>query len=363
MAEQFLTLVEETTRGTDPGSGYLYLPVTGALQPTFNAKDEPRQEFRGNDSALGALSASIVRRESQWTHTIECPYYPGAETGLLFKHLLGKAGTRNTVDTSGKKGILYPLSQPFGTGRELANKAIGLWITYDKEGVAKKRYFGGGRIKSCTIKIEGTDDVKLSFEVQGPGEYIGAEAAGDLTPTFPTATPFVSADCLAYIGAGITRTGTAPDFTALAPNTMAAFAPDSWTITITGGLDDKIVMNGVLGPSKTIRAGQFGVEVACPTDLSDPTSGFSSADEYDAIFSGASTNSLLIVLQSAELAGDTNTYYNATIDLPALLRKHETPARNSEGQQPTVNLNFQSLYSTTTDYPLALLTTDKAAAY
>jgi hypothetical protein len=37
MAEQYLALVEETTRGTDPASGYLFLPVMTSLQPKFVA--------------------------------------------------------------------------------------------------------------------------------------------------------------------------------------------------------------------------------------------------------------------------------------------------------------------------------------
>ena len=361
MAAQFLALVEETTRGTDPGSGYIYLPIMGSLQPKFDATDESRKEFRGVDTALG--DASVVRRSSQWTYSLECAWYPGAETGLLFKHLMGFAGTRATIDTSGKKGILYPVAMPYGVGLSLVNKAIGFFCCYDKDGVAKKRYYGGGRVKSCTIKIEGTDDVKLTFEIVGPGEYIGAEAANDLTATFPTVEPFVAADALVYVGAGATRTGTAPNYTELGPNTMTPFYPDSLSLTITGGLDDKIIINGVQGPSKTHRASQFLAEISAPIDLADPASGFSSADEYDAIFTGPTTQSLMIVLTSPTLVGAVLEPYSATIDLPYMLRKHSTPDRKSDGSQPTVELSYQSLVDPTIGKPLFIETVDAAAAY
>ena len=359
--DQFIQIVEETTRGTDPGSGYLSLPVMSTLLPTFSPTDESRKEFRGACTGLGDTSA--IRRESQWSYSLECAYYPGAETGLLFKHLLGKSVTRSVVDTSAYEGINYPLVQPFGTGRELVDKAVGIYVVYEKEGTSYKRYYGGGRIQSCTVAAEGTDDVKLTFEITGPGEYIGSEASNDLTFTAPTPTPFVSSDILAYIGAGITRTGTAPDYTALAPNTMNAFRPDSINITITNGLADKVVMDGVKGPNKTTREGQFAVECSFPIDLADPSSGFSSWDEYAALFAGTHTNSVLVVMDNGEAAGDTTSNYETIIDLANLLANHDTPEISAEGQQGTVSLTYTSLYSDTTEYPVAVFTTDKASAY
>jgi hypothetical protein len=331
------------------------------LLPTFSPTDESRKEFRGACTGLGDSSA--LRRESQWTYSLECAYYPGAETGLLFKHLLGKSGTRSVLDTTAYEGINYPLVHPYGTGAELGAKAVGIWVVYEKEGTSYKRYYGGGRVSSCTVTAEGTDDVKLTFEIAGPGEYIGLEASNDLTFTAPTPTPFVSSDILAYIGAGITRTGTAPDFTALAPNTMNAFNPDSLNLTITNGLEDKVVIDGVKGPNKTSRTGQFSVECSFPIDLSDPSSGFSSWDEYAALFSGVHTNSVLIVMDNGELAGSATANYETIFDLANLLAQHETPEISAEGQQGTVSLTYASLFSETTEYPVAVFTTDQASAY
>ena len=362
MATQYLAIVEETTRGTDPTSGYIFLPVMNNIQPTVTYDDQPRKEFRGADTALG--DSSVVRRSGQWTMSIECAYYPGAETGLFFKHCLGKVVTRSVVDTTAYEGIMYPLSTLYGTGAELADKAIGIVPNTDEGGTTKSQYYGGGRVKSIVVTGTGTDDVKLTIEVMGPAEYIGtADQTATAGATFPVAAPFSTDDCTLAIGAGISRTGTKPDFTALAVGSMPAYKPDSFTITITNGLDDKAVMDGVLGPNKTYRAAQFAVEVSTPIDYEDPSSGFSSADQFKLTFSGPQTSSLWLKMDSGEVAGSSTTTYSSIFDLANLLIKPDTPARQSDGTQPTLTFAMSSLYSSTTDYPIGIFTTDKASAY
>lgn len=362
MATQYLALVEETTRGTDPGSGYLFLPVTGTLSPKFDPKDEPRKEFRGADTALG--DSSVRRVESKWTHTLECSWYPGAEVGLLFKHLLGFAGSRTVVDTTAYKGVLYPLAMQYGTGQNLANKAIGLLVNSDENGTTKMQYFGGGRIKSCTITIKGTDDIKLSFEIQGAGGWVGTpDQTATAGVSFPAASPFISCDTLCYSGSGISRTGTPPALTAIAAGSMTAFTPESVTITITNGEDDRTVLNGVRGPSKTYRENQFKVETDVVIDYEDPSSGFSSADEFKRIFAGTATQALLLKLDNLEHAGSVSAHYESWLDLPNMMLTAETPERNTEGKTPSVKLKYTSLYDSTLTKPFALFTQDKATAY
>lgn len=363
MAIQYLAIVEESTRGTDPGSGYQFLPITGQLTPTFSPTDESRKEFRGGDSALGDLT--VYRKESVWTYELECSWYPDNEAiGLLFKYLLGFSGTRSVIDTSAYEGILYPSPNAYAGGGDLEDLGIGIVPNTDEDGTTKAQYYGGGRPTACKIAFSGTDDIKLTFTISGPGEYIGdADQTATSSPTFSSIAPFVSSDALCYIGAGITRTGTAPDFTALDPNTMDSFIPDSVEITITNGLADKIVMNGILGPSKTSRESQFMVEASCPIDYEDPSSGFSSADELKTLFTGTRTNSLLFVLENGVVAGDTTTEYGAIIDLANLVVNADPPERNAEGMTPSVTFNYKSLYSSTTEYPVALFTTDKNSAY
>jgi hypothetical protein len=364
MGIQAIAIVEEATRGTDPGSGYQWLPVTGSLMPTFNATDESRTEFRGADSALGNAEASLVRRESQTTFALECVWYPGAEIGLLMKHLLGKDGTRAVIDTSGYKGPMYPLAQPYGTDNELGTTAIGVYVLYDKEGTTYKRYYGGMRPFDCSIAAEGTDDIKLTFNLKAPGAYVGDEAVNDLTPAYTSLpSPFVASDLLCYIGTAVSVTGSAPDYTDIGPGTMTQFCPESVNITLTSGNDDKVQMCGIQGPSKTFRSGQFLVETAINMDLEDPSTGFSSWDEFDKKFGGATTNTLLFVFDNEELAGAATETYETTIFLPANLANQETPSFASDGTQPTVALNYSSLYDSTALSPLIIQTIDKTSAY
>lgn len=363
MSDQYLHVFEETTRGTTPGSPtYLVLPVIGALQPNFVATDESRKEFRGPDTALG--NVTVVRRSTQWTYTLECLWYPDSlAIGLLLKHFFGNVATRNVLDTTAYAGILYPDSQIYGDG-PLGTKAIGLAVHSDEAGTTKKQVWGGGRIKSLTITATGTDDIKLAFEIQGSGTYVGTpDQTADSMETLPSASPYTTGDLTCYAGSGISRTGTAPEFTDIDPGTMNAFIPDSITVKITNGMDDKNVMDGVAGPTKTFRSGQWLVEVTAPMDYEDPSSGFSSADEFKRLFSGTATTALLLVLDNGELAGSASEDFQAFIDIASGLLKCDTVARDAEGKQPTVELGYTGLNTATTEYPVAIFTIDQADAY
>lgn len=363
MGNQFLSIYEETTRGVTPGSpARLFVPVLKGIEPNFKPKDESRKEFRGNDTALG--DASVLRRESQFTSNLELAALPGAETGLFLKHLFGFAGTRATVDVSGKKGMLYPKAMPYGTGMALVDKAIALEPNLDRDGVTASQKFAGYRPKSATIAIKPGGDITISFEGQGAGAWVGAPnqaAVGGVS--FPTNSPFLFNEAAFYIGTGITRTGTAPDFTDIAPGTMAQFMPDECTIKINNGLDDKTILNGVAGPSKTERVSQFGSDIEFTLDFRDPATGFSSIDEFEATFTGPRTNSLLVVLTSSVLAGSATEKYKWVLDFPLVLLEADPPERDNEGKQQKCKMKWKTLYSSVTAYPVAMLTVDKAAAY
>ncbi|OQY16384.1 MAG: hypothetical protein B6I36_10335 [Desulfobacteraceae bacterium 4572_35.1] len=360
MAKQFIAFIEHDVRDTVTGSETnMFIPVMGSLQPTFEPTDESRQEFRGGDTALG--DTTVVRRSSQWSFSLECAWYPGVEVGTLLKHALGHAGTRAVEDTSAFKGIVYPAADPFSAA-ELGDKALGFYVNTDEGGTTRSRLYFGGRVKSVAINGEGTDDIKLTFEIVGPGEFINAEAAETAGASFTTVSPFCSADLTCFVGTGASRVGTAPNYTSIAEGTMDSFCPDSINMTITNGMDDKQVMCGVKGPGKTYRSGQFSVELTAPIDYEDPASGFSSADEVKQIFDDPIQSSLMLKLDNGEDAGAT-VNYTAVIDLPSVMLNPGTPQRNSDGSQPTVELSYKSLYSTTTEYPVAILTVDKASAY
>jgi hypothetical protein len=364
MANQYVAFYEQTVRGVmDVSPAWMFLPVTGKLQPTFAAKDEPRKEFKGGDTALG--DSSVIRRESNWSFTLECSWYPGKEVGTLLKHALGKALTRVVTDTSAFTGLLYPVATPYGTTAPLGDTALAFAINTDEEGVTKSQIYGGGRIKSCTISFKGLDDIKLTFEIAGAGAWVGAvDQAATAGVSWPVATPFCTSDALFYIGGSPTRTGAAPDFTALAAGTALPFRPDDLTIKITSGIEDKVKMNGVKGASVSYRSKQFSAAVDGTVDYTDPSAGeFSSADEFKRIFSGPATNNIIVLLDNKQLAGAATANYKAVIDLPFMQANLSAPDRGTEGKTPSMKLSYASLIDSAVGYPLAIQTTDKASAY
>lgn len=361
--EQFLAFYNEVTRGVVPA-----VPVFMFLQilkgwPKLKVTDAPRKEFAGVSNALG--DRSVVRGDSQYSAAPEILYRPGAETGTFLKHILGFAGVRATVDVTAKKGIMYPTgAMPYGAGQPLLNEALGLVSNLDEDGTTKAQTFGGFRPKSLSMSFKGTDEVTLSIDGQGAGAWVGpADQAKTAGLSMPTIDPFNCSQIAYYLGSGIVRTGVAPNFTDISPGTMQQLNPDSVTLKITTGLDDKVVGNGIKGPSQTYRNGQFGVEVSIDTDYTDPASGFSSADEYKRTLSGVATNSLLIVITHPDLAGSATEYYKTVIDVPLMWLQADPREPDNEGKTPSQKLTYKHLIDPAVGYPIAFMTVDRAASY
>ena len=115
MSSQYTVLYEEITRGTAPVSpAYMFLPTMGDLTPDFDATDKPRIEYRGQDSAMGATI--VLRTEVKWSYKLKCYWYPGKETDLLFKHLLGNPGTPVLIDVTAYSKLITPIAMPYGVG-------------------------------------------------------------------------------------------------------------------------------------------------------------------------------------------------------------------------------------------------------
>lgn len=361
--EQYMAICEETTRGTKPTTPtWLFYPLISGLQPKFNPNDESKKEFKGANTALG--DSTVTRKSSDFSDTLEAYCYPGAELGLILKHGTGYAGSRSVIDTTAYKGILYPVTMPYGTGMPLANTAIGLCPNTDEAGTTKSQYWGGYRPKSLTFAIKPGEEVKVTIEGGGAGPWVGDPDQTAISGlAWPAAASFHGSDAEFYIASGISRTGVAPNFTDIDAGTMQRIYPDDFSLKLTLGLEDAIVGNGVRGPSKSKRTAQALAEVDITIDYEDPSSGFSSADEYKTIFSGPRTNSLLIILNNGELAGAATENYRLIIDLPLLRVSTDGPERNSDGKTPPMKMKFSSLYSDTTKYPFALMTVDQADAY
>jgi hypothetical protein len=204
----------------------------------------------------------------------------------------------------------------------------------------------------------------VTFNLEAPGDYIEDEAAAfavaDLS-TFPA--PYNSSDVLFYIGSGATRTGTAPNYTDIGPGTMNQFIPDSFDITIETGRKDKVVMNGVRGPSVTTKEGQLAISATFPVDVRRPGSGFSSGAAIEALHAGVAEHPIMMVMDSGDLAGATTQNYTWIEDFPRMALKPVNPDYNTQGKIPNASLEFSHLLSATTLYACAALTVDKEAAY
>lgn len=360
---QWCEIFEHAARDTITGAETTYpLPLKGTLRPEFNPTDAARVEFRGQSTHQGATN--VYRQTEQWSFTSDSYWYPIRAIGILLKHAFGKAVTRVVTDTTAYKGITYTIDDPF-ISTELDDKAVGVLVNYNAgAGVTKSRKYYGGRITAMTVTFSADDSVGVQFTIQGPGEQVTSEAAATTEPDFSTLpSPFDSCDALFYIGAGISRTGTAPDFTAIAAGSMAQFSPDSATIEFNFGRTDKTVMNGICGPSKTSNSEQMSVTFNGPIDYEDPASGFSSHDEVEALLSDVKENSILVVITSDEVAGSTTEPYSAAIDLPALFLQPTNPEFNAEGNTPSATLAYNSLYSDTAEYTASVLTVDKETTY
>lgn len=361
---QYLALYEETTRGTAPGSpSYKFYPVTGKLMPDAKFDDKAIDEFRGASTGLGNSAGSLRRLATSWAYGLEGLFYPGAELGLILKHAFGHINAAQTVDTNAKSKLLYPVILPYGTDMSLASKAIALVPNVDVSGTTKSQVFGGGRISGLEISIKRPDDITVKVDFMG-GPWVGAPgqtAVGSVV--FPVASSFSSADAKCYIGGGASRTGSAPDFTALAVGTMTQFLPDEITIKFDFGLEDQDIVNGNKGPSKTIRKGKAKATVEFTLDFLDPSTGFSSFDEFTAFVAGIRTNSLMVVLDNGQLIGSSTQNYEAIIDLPLVQVAPATPEVTSDGKQGKVKFKAETLYDATVGYPFALELIDLASTY
>lgn len=360
----YMLVCEETIRGTKPAVPiFVSLPVQGNLEPKFTPKDESKKEFRGNITALG--NVSVIRRSSDWSHTVTMPLYPGPGLGLQLKHLLGKASTRILTDTTAYRGVSYPTDMPYGAGSSLENKAIRLFPHKETNGTTHMQDFGGGRIKSATFTFKpGGEDVMVTFEYTGAGDWVGTPDQVAISgQVMSTIAAYCGSDFQFFIGDGAVKTGVPPDYVDLSPGTMQQFIPIELTIKIENGLSDIAVCNQVKGASETTRSAQFKVTAEITVNYSDPTSGFSSRAEANALFTGPQIKKLMILGSHSLLAGELAEPYQIAFDLPSMLFSADGGEASSEGIQTTLKMKYDSMYSINDKYPIGILTVDQETVY
>jgi hypothetical protein len=98
-------------------------------------------------------------------------------------------------------------------------------------------------------------------------------------------------------------------------------------------------------------------------DYRNPATGFSSVEEFNALYLDQSTTSMLIVMTHSVNAGATTEKYRVAIDIPLVLMAADTPDRAVEGETPIISFSFTSLLDEAVGYPIGFFTTDQSAAY
>lgn len=312
----YIGLVEETTRGTNPGSGFVFMPTNGNLWPSVSYNDTTLKRFTGRST--GSSDTAPIRRSGRWSYDLEASLYSGDALDLLFKHLFG--------DTT----YLYPVKLPYGLGQSLGSSAIGLSVNSAESGTTVSRYYGGGRIKSCSISGS-SGDLKIIFSLVGPADYIGAESTALTLGTMPD-NIFDSTGVEIYIGSGISRAGTAPYYTLLEPGTMELVECDSFTLTINNGLSDKTINNGVSGPSLTFRSDLFSASLSLPMSWDDIDT-FTPSDEYKKRLVDADTNSFLVIISTLVAS--------YAFDIPGAVNNTSAPGAKPEAGG-TITLEYKS---------------------
>lgn len=356
----YLAVGEEANRGTKEVSTIGHIPLLNPGVPDMEFTDEPRGEYRGEDTAKGE---TLVRRLGQkWAGPFEIPFFTEAGTtagmiGTIIKHFFGYVSSAENASTGQFAHIFSPHEDP-EEATALGTKALTFNVNIGEDITMKNWPFVGGRLSSLTFDFEPSQPVKMTIETMGQKRDTVTAELG--SPVFPAENLRCDYNNLTlYFGAGITRTGSAPDFTDLDPNTMTALVPDKVTLKIENGAEDKMRLSGKDYPDRT-HFGQFTATLEITIDWEDPASGFSSVDEFNAYIAAIGSESFLFVCDTGTIAG-TGDNHALIIDCPVANRTGGKPefARETD---PVSTLTYDLLFDSTTEYLIGVMLKNTATA-
>lgn len=343
----YLAVGEEAARGTPESTTIGFIPLSDATLPAFEPDDQRIAEFRGEQSCLGDIS--FRRMSTKWSYTLNMPLFTEAGTtkgivSTLFKHFFGYGTSTQNASTGQYYQMLYPVADPFGaTANYIGGKAITLNFNHSEGATTKNHAYYGGRVTGVTIKQDPGQLAMVSFAMVGQGKSASDTAIA--TPAFAAENLRCDyADLTMYYGT-ITRTGTGPNFTAFTFGSATAMKPDSYTLTMENGFEDKLRLGGVLYPDRTTQ-GKYKANLSVTIDFDDPSSGFSPVDERNAILSAVSSNNFFIYYNTGTQAG-TGDNHSVYVDLPVMQRKVSDPSFSLD-RDPMITLNYEGDYDATT---------------
>ena len=364
MAERklFMALGEEAARSTPESTTVGFIPLAEPKEPKYEPNDKPREEYRGEESALGLTDDR--RMDEKWSWSPKMPAYTesgGAQKGLmgtLLKHFFGKSASGQNGATGQHYHMMYPVVDMFSAAN-LGDKALTPNISISEGANLRLWPFVGGRIKSLSFDQEPGNQLMITAEMMG--QKRGTVGAGEASPSWPAENLRLNFNSLkAYIGT-ITKTGTAPNYTQFGFGSATQFKPDKLSIKLTNGNEDKLRLSGLAYPDKTVM-GSFAGSLEMTIDWEDPGGGaFSSVDEFAAWMAGISTTNFCFVWDTGTQAG-TGDNHMLILDIPKAVRRGGDLgwSRNKDGN---IVLKYDlRLDETTSKYLVGLMLKNTASA-
>ena len=357
----YVAIGEETTRGTKESTTVGFIPVNNFSMPAPDFMAKKREEFRGEDTALGHTTE--LRMGQQWTGlSLEMPFFTEAGTvkssyGTLIKHFFGKATSTQNAATGQYAHMLYPVTLPMATAN-LGTKAITINMNAVHGATIKNHPYYGGRVTKLSFKQEVGQHLVLTTDSMGQG--LATPEAGIASPVFPAENLRCDYNNLVIRqGATVTRTGTAPNYTNIT-STGTVVQPDSVSLDLERGWEDRIILNGTDTPGKS-KVGIITGKLSMTFDFEDPASGFNTKTEFLAWLASTSSTNFLLTWDTGTAAG-TGLNHQLIIDLPICNRLGGMPDIVRDGD-PKITLEYDiHLDSTTTGYAVGFLLTNTAAA-
>lgn len=360
--QHYLAIGEEAARGTPEKTTVGFVPIDAPFMPQPEFNDVPRTEYRGEDRGKGA---NLVRRfDQKWAGTVEMPLFTEGGTvsgivGTMLKHFFGAVTTAQNGSTGQYAHMFYPETAPFDTGNALAAKALTLNSNFSKGATIYNHAYTGARFSKITITQEQGAIAKATFDAFG--QYLDTESALISTPAFAAENLSLRpSNLMVYNGAGATKTGTPPDYTDLAPNTMNAFSPETITLEIENGRADELRFDGADYPSKTVTT-EFKYTLNFKIDWEVPSAGFDSTAEWIAWYTAIGSTPFMLVWDTGTQAG-TGDNHSLIIDVPVANRVQPDFDLDQIGAKK-IDLKYEGLVDlTTTTYGMGALLKNTADA-
>jgi hypothetical protein len=357
----YLAIGEEAIRGTKEASTVGFIPLNELAIPEPEFNDIGRDEWRGEEQVKG--KQATLRKDRRWTAEFSMPIFSEAGStvgmvGTTFKHYFGNVTSVQNGATGQYDHSFSGVADPFDTAN-LGTKALTYNLNRNKGTVMTNYPFVGGRVSGLTFEQEAGDSLNCSVSMMGTIK--AADTAEIGSPTYAAENLRCDFNNLNMYTGTITPTGSAPDYTDFNVGSATAVCPDSVTVTFENGMEDKIELCGDDFPNKTTM-GKFTGTLSMTLDLADPSSGFSSDDEYDNWFSDPNTTNREFLLKwdtgTQAGTGDNHSLY---IHLPKCVLTSGVPEYDLE-RDPTITLEYEFEYDSTDLYAYFILLKNTATS-